>query len=51
MLPIITRVETSEWATLIVMVKKANSTYRVCGDYNTTLNPQQQTNECKLRKP
>ncbi|XP_052895614.1 uncharacterized protein K02A2.6-like [Anopheles moucheti] len=37
-LGIITRVDFSEWSAPIVVVRKANGTIRICGDYSTGLN-------------
>lgn len=36
---ILTKVNYSKWATPIVMIKKADNSYRICGDYKVTINP------------
>ena len=36
---IIQPVENSEWAAPIVMVRKADNSIRICGDYKVTINP------------
>lgn len=37
-LNVITPVTTAEWAAPVVVVRKANRTVRICGDYSTGLN-------------
>ncbi|XP_040158056.1 uncharacterized protein K02A2.6-like [Anopheles arabiensis] len=50
-LNIITRVDFSEWAAPIVVVRKANGNIRICGDYSTGLNDALQPLEYPLPLP
>ncbi|XP_018342708.1 PREDICTED: uncharacterized protein LOC108748832 [Trachymyrmex septentrionalis] len=45
---ILVKVETSEFATPVVPVLKADDTVRLCGDYSVTVNPQLQITEHPL---
>ena len=47
---IIQKVDHSDWATSMVAVPKGDNTVRICGDYNTTVNPQLQVDQYPLRK-
>ncbi|XP_061506862.1 uncharacterized protein K02A2.6-like [Anopheles gambiae] len=48
---IISKVDYSEWATPIVVVRKSNGTIRVCGDYSTGLNDMLQPHQYPLPLP
>nr|XP_049467005.1 uncharacterized protein K02A2.6-like [Anopheles coluzzii] len=48
---IISKVDYSEWATPIVVVRKSNVTIRVCGDYSTGLNDMLQPHQYPLPLP
>ena len=50
-LNIITPVDYSEWAAPIVVVRKANSAIRICGDYSTELNSALQPHQYLLPLP
>ncbi|XP_040164697.1 uncharacterized protein K02A2.6-like [Anopheles arabiensis] len=48
---IITPTDSSEWAAPIVVVRKANGTVRICGDYSTGLNDALQPHQYPLPIP
>ncbi|XP_058120128.1 uncharacterized protein K02A2.6-like [Anopheles ziemanni] len=48
---IISKVDYSEWAAPIVVVRKANGTMRICGDYSTGLNNMLQPHQYPLPLP
>ncbi|XP_055523003.1 uncharacterized protein K02A2.6-like [Wyeomyia smithii] len=50
-LNIISPVQYSEWAAPTVVVRKANGTIRICGDYSTGLNDQLQSHQYPLPLP
>ncbi|XP_035900492.1 uncharacterized protein K02A2.6-like [Anopheles stephensi] len=50
-LGIITPTDSSEWAAPIVVVRKANGTVRICGDYSTGLNDALQPHQYPLPIP
>ncbi|XP_055623717.1 uncharacterized protein K02A2.6-like [Toxorhynchites rutilus septentrionalis] len=50
-LDIITPVDYSEWTTPIIVVRKSNSSIRICGDYSTGLNAALQSQQYPLPLP
>ncbi|XP_055615107.1 uncharacterized protein K02A2.6-like [Toxorhynchites rutilus septentrionalis] len=50
-LNIISPVNYSEWAAPIVVVRKANGSIRICGDYSTGLNERLQSHQYPLSLP
>ena len=47
---ILTNVERSDWATPIVPVPKKDGSFRICGDYKGTVNPEQQAEQYPLHR-
>lgn len=45
---ILTRLEYSDWATPIVLLRKSDGSIRICGDYKSTVNQQMKSHVYKV---